>query len=406
MDPSYSSSGNFFSKTLSGTLLISGTTVGAGMLGIPLMTGGAGFFPGITVTFFVWLLMLVTGLMLLEATLWMPDGSNLLTISENIFGSKARKYIGVLFVFLYYSLMIAYFAAGGGLFQIAIQKAFSWQISYHMTLFIFGLIFGSIVAIGPRAIDRMNILLAVGLLLSYLVLIGSGGREIEINFLKHVRWSKALFAPPVLFSAFGYHNVIPSLSTYLHRDRKSLYLAVFFGTLIPFLVYVIWQWLIMGILPVSILLKAEASGVPITTTLAQFVKNPWIITMGSVFGFFAIVTSFLGVSFSMVDFLADGLKVSRTGGMRLLLCLLTFVPPFLFAIVSPGVFDTALGVAGGFGEALLNGIIPLLFIWVGVSMQKRRIQMHWVSNKMLLSFVGILCLAVIIIESFALLYSH
>jgi len=84
------------------------------------------------------------------------------------------------------------------------------------------------------------------------------------------------------------------------------------------------------------------------------------------FAFFAIVTSVLGVSFSMVDFLGDGFKiVKRTGLKRIGLTLLTFFPPFLFAWINPHIFDTALGIAGGIGEALLNGILPVLLVWSG-----------------------------------------
>ena len=67
----------------------------------------------------------------------------------------------------------------------------------------------------------------------------------------------------------------------------------------------------------------------------------------------------------MVDFLADGLKVNRTGGMRILLCIGVFLPPAIFAAANPGIFIEAIGVAGGFGEAILNGLIPIAIVWVG-----------------------------------------
>nr|NGX29103.1 Tyrosine-specific transport protein [Candidatus Anoxychlamydiales bacterium] len=56
-------------KFLGSVLLISGTTIGAGMLGLPVMTGFAGFFPTLALLFFFWLYMLVTAFLYLEANL-------------------------------------------------------------------------------------------------------------------------------------------------------------------------------------------------------------------------------------------------------------------------------------------------------------------------------------------------
>jgi tyrosine-specific transport protein len=69
----------------------------------------------------------------------------------------------------------------------------------------------------------------------------------------------------------------------------------------------------------------------------------------------------------MVDFLADGMQVK---GKRGILCLLVFFPPFLLSALDPSIFVTALGFAGGFGEAFLNGVLPVAFVWVGRYMRK------------------------------------
>ena len=94
-------------RVISGTFLIAGTMIGAGMLGLPLVTGVAGFFPGILITLAVWFFMYCTGLLFLEVTLWMPDGSNVLSISGRFFGKGGRLLSGGMFIFLYYCLMIA-----------------------------------------------------------------------------------------------------------------------------------------------------------------------------------------------------------------------------------------------------------------------------------------------------------
>ena len=104
-----------FFRMISGTFLIAGTMIGAGMLGIPLVTGASRFLPGILITILVWFFMYCTGLLFLEVTLWMKDGSNVLSMSQRFFGKWGRWLSGGMFVFLYYCLMVAYFAAGSPL---------------------------------------------------------------------------------------------------------------------------------------------------------------------------------------------------------------------------------------------------------------------------------------------------
>ena len=235
-------------RVVSGTFLIAGTMIGAGMLGIPLVTGVSGFWPGILVTAIVWFFMYCTGLLFLEVTLWMPDGSNVLSIAGRFFGKGGRLISGGMFVFLYYCLMIAYFAAGAPL----LADAFS-TVGFNFTgwemFALFGLLFGVIVAIGPKSIDRVNIIMSIAMIAAWFTLIGSGGEEVDATRLKFTKWPAMVMAMPVLFSAFGFHNVIPSLCTYLKRDKKSLRFAVFWGSFLPLIVYIVWQWLVIGAVP-------------------------------------------------------------------------------------------------------------------------------------------------------------
>lgn len=348
-------------KTLSASLLIAGTAIGAGMLGISLSTGKAGFIPGSLITVLVWLFMLATGLLFLEATLWMEKGANVLSIGERFLGKPGKWFSGGLFIFLYYCLMVAYYSGGSPL----ISSFLGVKMNPWMANALFGLIFGTMVWIGISFIDRFNYLLMAGLIVSYVFLVGLGSKEVQIEKLLFQDWKEMLWGAPILFAAFGYHNVIPSLADHYARNGRMMRWAIFFGTLIPLIVYSLWQWLTMGILSQEMLDATIQKGMPVTNALQVLTHNPWIPRLANYLAFFAIVTSFLGVAFSMVDFLGDGLRMRRTGLHRLLLCLLVFVPPFIFASFNPGVFLLALGVAGGFGEAYLNGVFPVLTVWLG-----------------------------------------
>jgi len=359
-----------YGRLLSGSMMIAGTTIGAGMLGIPLVTSEAGFLPATLATFLVWLFMLSTGLLFLEAALNMPPGANILSMSQYFLGKRGKWIAGGMFVFLYYCLLVAYIAGGAPLIGQFLSGLLGFSLSPWLSICVFTAFFGLVVALGAKWIDRTNLILTLAMAISYVALVGTGSSAVEAVRLKAAHWPALFLSVPVLFSAFGYHNVIPSLCTYLKKDSFSLKLSLFIGTGFAFVVYLLWQWLIIGSIPQSDLLQALSQGMPATQALQAVTGKIWIYTIGQYFAFFALVTSMLGVAFSMVDFLGEGFKYSREGRPRMFLAALTFLPPFACALYDPQIFDRALGIAGGFGEAFLNGFLPVVLVWMG----RRRLQ--------------------------------
>lgn len=349
---------------LSGILLISGTCIGAGMLALPVATGMAGFLPAMVVNTLCWLFMLCTGLLFLEASLHMEDNSNVLSMAQRYLGPVGKFVGGATFLFLYYCLEVSYISGGTPLMTTIVEKVSGYTLDSASSYLVFVAFFGGIVFLGTRVIDRVNWILMIGLIASYFWLIGVGSTEVQSSLLRRTNWMVGLAAAPIFFSAYGFHNVIPSVTTYLKRDAAKLRAAIVTGTSIPFVVYSLWQCMILGSVSEAELQAAAAQGVPITQTLQNIVGHPLISMLGSFFGFFALITSFLGVSLSMVDFLADGTKKQAVGFNRVLLCLVVFIPPLLFAQQNPGIFIKAIGYAGGFGEAILNGLFPIAMVWV------------------------------------------
>lgn len=134
------------------------------------------------------------------------------------------------------------------------------------------------------------------------------------------------------------------------------------------IVYLIWQFLVLGIVPVdgpNSLIKALEVGEPITQFLREHVQSHWVSVIAEYFAFFALVTSFLGIALGLFDFLSDGLKIPNEGFGKVVLSLLIIIPTFIFSAYFERVFLLALDTSGGFGDSILNGIMPVLMVWVG-----------------------------------------
>ena len=187
-----------YARVISGTALIAGTAIGAGMLAIPLVTAQSGFFPAVATSVLVWLFMLATGLLFMEAALWMPKGANILTMSNALLGRKGKYAAGGMFLFLYYCLIVAYFAGGAPL--LASLLGFESGMGSFV---LFGALFATIVAIGAKAVDRVNLVLMLAMTAAYAALIGTGSAEVSLPLLMEANWSGFYVALPILFGAFG-----------------------------------------------------------------------------------------------------------------------------------------------------------------------------------------------------------
>src|SRR5690349_13326893 len=99
------------------TLLITGCCIGAGMLGLPVVSAMAGFLPSTLAMLLCYGFTTATGLLLLEATLWFDQKVNLLSIAQFAFGKIGKAVTWSLFLFLFYCLFVAYMDGGGQLFQ-------------------------------------------------------------------------------------------------------------------------------------------------------------------------------------------------------------------------------------------------------------------------------------------------
>lgn len=347
-------------KLLNGIFLIFGTTVGAGMLGIPTMTAGVGCVPAFVVTLLVWLFMVATGLLLIEATMKMPEGANLVSLAGRFLGKKVKWVATLLFLLFYGCLLVAYFSGGAPLLG-EVGSFVGLTIPPFVGKVAFAIIFGSLIFLGTHWIGRINFVLSIGMLVAYAILMVWGSKGVDTSRFGTMNISLTLLAIPILFSSFGYHNIIPSLVHHLgKKNKKTLQLSVIFGTFLAFIIYVLWQWLILGSVSLEEIEQVKRQGLPVTYALQEAVGHSSIYVVGQVFAFFALTTSFLGVGLSFVDFMQDGFREHKKDIARGVCAGLTVVVPFLCVLSIPALFEKALGVAGGFGVPILNGILPVL----------------------------------------------
>ncbi len=345
-------------KIWGGALIIAGTSIGAGMLALPILTGLGGLIPAIIIYLVSWIAMSCTGLLLAEACLEHDADVNLVSLSQKWLGPVGKFFCWGVYLFLFYSLVVSYLSAGRILLPELVN---SFPQSLQILIFI--LVLAPFIYMGAKAVDQINRIFVVGMIVSYLIFVFLGLPYINFNNFSRIEFSSAIYALPVSLLSFGYQGTVPSLVRYLEKDRIAIKQAIFRGTLVTLCIYIVWGTVLLGIIPYEgegSLTEIFQKGGNIIDTLIGAIGQGWISMMGTAFAFFAIITSFLGVSLGLRDFLIDGFKIKKTVKGKLLSLLLVFVPPFIIASLNPDIFLKALHYGGGIGGGILLGIMPIL----------------------------------------------
>lgn len=353
------------SRLVGGILLVSGTAIGAGMLALPVITSFAGFLPSFALLGICWLFLFATSWLLLDVNLAFRGEVNMISMAGRTLGTAGKMICWISYLLLLYSLIAAYIAGGAPLFLQGLQWLTGLSLPSWAGPLPLLLLFGVFVYLGTHAVDWLNRVLMIGLIATYFLLVAFLPSHVDFSLLRHVDAKAVWIAVPVMITSFGFHIIIPTLTTYLDHNVKQLRLTLLIGSLVPFLVYALWEFLILGVVPLygeSGLIAAWMQGDTGTASLSHLLNSRWIVSIASAFSLFAILTSFLGVSLSLSDFLADGLKMRQHTLGREFSCLLTFFPPLIFVYTYQRGFILALQYAGIFVVILLC-VLPALMAW-------------------------------------------
>src|SRR6476620_6910984 len=140
------------SKMLGGVLLIAGTCIGGGMLGLPIATAPGGLLNASLLFIICWILMTFTALLTLEVTLCFPKNSNVISMAKATLGVPGAILCWTVYLFFLYALVSAYIAGGQdvlhGLLNAAGLKLPIWSCG---VLFVF--LFGTVVMAGIKHVD-------------------------------------------------------------------------------------------------------------------------------------------------------------------------------------------------------------------------------------------------------------
>ena len=388
-----------FNRFLGATLIVAGTTIGAGMLALPMTSATAGFTNSTLLLIGMWAFMCFTALITLEINLYFGEGASIATLAEKVFGNYGKWIASASLLLLFYALLAAYITGGSSFLKAGLENYLAIPVPFFLMALPFTFVLGFFVNSCTQSVDYANRFIFLFKIIAFAAMF-----TLLIPFVKpenlsmnHGNLSSIWVAIPIFFTSFGFHGSIPSLINYIGPDPKALRSVIIIGSLIPLGVYLLWQTVTLGILPLSIIQSFGQE-----TNAAIFIQHLNAITqkntldwLTNIFAFLAVATSFLGVAIGLFDYTAETFQKNDTPKQRFQTSLITFLPPLFFALFYPDGFILALGYA-----AIALSVLAVL---MPIAISTRLRYLPWAtykvkSNLIVLGISFLIGIGIIVIE--------
>lgn len=297
------------SKVLGSIFMVAGSTIGAGMLVMPINSAFVGFgttFLELTIFFG---LMLIPALAIAECCQFAPQGTSIAGIMQRTYGNVGYISNTILLYVFAYSLASAYISGITGILAhllgvpVGLQKLFT--IACLIPL-------GLIVVVSTKVADLINRAMFYIMVIAFILLVIMSVGNIDFSYLKSAPVSSQAVVKslPIFFLAFGFHMLVPSLADYLDRNVKDLKFAIVVGLSIPFVIFVIWNLVIHGQATQEQLINfsKESGNINIATVIAQGSEHKVLNLAVTIFSITALITSFIGLSTALITQLKENFK--------------------------------------------------------------------------------------------------
>jgi tyrosine-specific transport protein len=268
--------------------LITGSTVGAGMLALPAVTAPAGFIPTAAGLSATWLLLTLEALLLAEVNLTLMDRQQsrdrrehaslvnqesptdaasspprLITLremAEETLGAPGKA-VTLVYLALSYGLLVAYLTKAAEVLDFFAGHALPPPLAATAFVGAAGALF---LGGGPAAADRLNQALTSGLLVLFagIITVGFSQQDVPAALASQPAvWTAVTPALPILFLSLVYHDLVPLICSMLGGHRGTIRSALVLGSLIPLGMFLSWEAVALSLVPVEIPHGIESANV-------------------------------------------------------------------------------------------------------------------------------------------------
>lgn len=328
--------------------ILVGTTIGAGIFGIPFVVAKIGLIPGLIYLLILGGLILFLNLIYGEVILKTPGDHQLTGYSRLYLGRKGKVLATISLLIGLYGALWAYLIKIG---EFGALLAGGNAITFSLLFFILAT---AAIFFGLHAVSFIEGLIFFLLLGLIGVLVVLGFSKINPANFSGVDFKYIFFPYGVILFALTGSSVIPEMEEILRNRHKNLKKAIIIGSLIPLFIYLLFTVVIVGICG-PLTADDAISG------LVKFLPIS-VVDLGAVLGILSMGSSFLTLGFVLreVWFRDFGLK-------KPLAFVLACLPPLLMFLFARQSFISVLGASG----AVSGGLTAILIIACFLKIKKQ-----------------------------------
>ncbi len=345
------------------------------MLALPLATASLGILPAFLLLVVIWGISIYTSLLMLEINLRTGVGDNVHAITGKILGKVGQLIQGVSFMSLLFALTMVYLMGGSSLLETRFEPL-GITMNNQVAVLLFTVLFGGLIAVGVKWIDKVSRVLFTSMVALLMIVVAFLLPEVDMSALLTSTDSELvsdnelyklwLAAIPIVFTSFGFHVCIATIVRYLNGDAISLRKVLIIGSTIPLISYVLWLMVTLGTLGGDKIYGFEGS-LPLLVMALQGLVNSEVLKLCiDLFANLALITSFLGVTMSLFDYVSELTRAKGDFSGRTKTWLITFIPPLLCALYYPNGFLKVVGFAA------IPLVIMIIFLPITMALKQRK----------------------------------
>lgn len=362
-------------KTLEAAAILTGTTIGAGILGIPFIAAKAGVLTTVIVILIVGALMLYINMAIGEMVLSTKEQHQLTGLAQKFLGRRGKQIMALGLMLTTYGAIIAYLIGIGQVLQAIFSGP---QLLYSVGVW---LLVAFLVFKGIDLVAGVELGIASFVVLLVVVMGLASVKAINIANI-------AVFKPGSLFQPFGIvlfafmgMVAIPEMVEELKDKKQKLKKAILAGFIPPLILYLLFPVYVVGVTGAN---TTDVATVGLGNALGEAFN-----LFGNLFAFLAMLTSFIALSFALVEMYRFDYNLSHKASFSLS----TVLPLVVFLLIKKFAgFHNVLSVTGALAGGLM-GVLIMVMLGKLKTRQERNPELKVFYNKWLSALICLLFMA-------------
>ncbi len=322
-------------------LYLAGITIGAGVLTLPYVFEQAGMLVGTIELVGMTVIVLLVTLYLAEIVLRTKGHHEVTGLAEIYLGKKGKFFLVAVSIFYIYGAIIAYITGLGDALEgiIGVDPFVGGMIVFFIV--------AALVFFGLKEVTRAEVLLTPFIFFIILFLFFTTFSQINTDNYLEVNKEHALMPlGPLFFAMLGFWCV-PEMRKIIKDDRK-LKQTIIWGVCGIGVTYFFLIFIVVGITGEN---TTPIFSEGVTTHIGQGIG-----ILLHLFAFFTLITSFIGLSFTLKEMYEIDYRLNNTIAWGA-----TFAVPFLFLLFVQLEFLQIIILTGGIASVFVLLVVVIMF---------------------------------------------